>query len=141
MCEYPCVVPVIEKKFRYLTLILLDCWQREYDKRPYRCFKFERLMFEERFKRKYHFIKDFPVIVEFLQKRYLNSMKLVGLDLTTYMLQTLYDFAESLKRYKFIELKLMNLPTTFFEVMANNVDHMKLTELSLEGNWRTKNDK
>lgn len=133
MCEYPCVVPLTKEKFRPLTLILLDCWQREYDKRPYRHFQFERLMLEQRIERKYNFMQDFPIIVLFLQKRHLNSLKLVGLDLTTYMLKNFYDFMETLKRFKFIELKQMNLPTLFFQLLAVNVDHMNLTELSLEG--------
>ncbi|XP_037824317.1 uncharacterized protein LOC119612579 [Lucilia sericata] len=140
MCDYPCSNPVIEKKFHPLTLLLLDCWQREYDKRPYRYFKFERLKFEERFKRNYDPKQDFTIIVLFLKKRSIYSIKLVGLALKQHPVSMIYDFVESFQKLRRIELKLMELPLEFFQILDYNAELMKLKELSLEGTSLTDKD-
>ncbi|KAI8128434.1 hypothetical protein FF38_10020 [Lucilia cuprina] len=140
MCDYPYSKPIIEKKFRPLTLLLLDCWQREYDKRPYRNFKFERIQFEERLERNYDSKQDFTTIVLFLKKRSLYSIKLVGLTLHQQPVRIIYDFVEALQKLKRIELKLMELPLEFFQILDYNAELMKLKELSLEGTALTDKD-
>ncbi|KAM7344417.1 NACHT, LRR and PYD domains-containing protein 9C [Cochliomyia hominivorax] len=133
MCEYPCVTPEPEIKFRKLTLVLLDCWQREYDKRPYRSFQFQRLMFEERFNRNFDPQQDFPIIVQFLKERSLCSVKLVGFRVLFSDYSIIEDFVKALQKFKSVELKLMELPSHFFKIMAQNVKRMRIKELSLEG--------
>ncbi|XP_065370441.1 uncharacterized protein LOC135962442 [Calliphora vicina] len=140
MCDYPCSISIPKKKFRKLTMLLLDCWQREYDKRPYRNFKFERLKYEDRLDRNYDPEQDFVTIILFLRKRFLRSIKLVALNVMHQQNAIINEFVESLQKIRHIELKLMNLPAEFFQSLANNVEQMKMVELSLEGTPLNDND-
>lgn len=114
-------------------MLLLDCWQREYDKRPYRHFKFERLKFEERLGRDYDPKEDFPVIVLFLTKRALCSVKIVGLTISNENISQIDDFVRTLLALQRVELKLMDLPIEFFQLLAFKSQNMKIIDLSLEG--------
>uniref|UniRef100_A0A1A9VTA9 Uncharacterized protein n=1 Tax=Glossina austeni TaxID=7395 RepID=A0A1A9VTA9_GLOAU len=128
-CNTPCYREPPPKEFRALSVLMLDCWQREYDKRPYRNFRFDRLHFEERFERKYNPTRDFPHIVYFMQWRRLSSVKLVGFRVFT----MLDGFVEALTNLKSIELKLMDLPLLFFQLFRDNIHNIHVEELILEG--------
>ncbi|XP_037897306.1 uncharacterized protein LOC119642281 [Glossina fuscipes] len=135
-CNISCYREPPPKEFRGLSVLMLDCWQREYDKRPYRNFRFDRLHFEERFERKYYPTRDFPYIVYFMQWRRLSSVKLVGFRVFT----MLDGFVEALTNLKRIELKLMDLPLLFFQLFRDNVHNIHVEELILEGTPLTKDD-
>uniref|UniRef100_A0A1B0GCD9 Uncharacterized protein n=1 Tax=Glossina morsitans morsitans TaxID=37546 RepID=A0A1B0GCD9_GLOMM len=135
-CNIPCYREPPRKEFRALSVLMLDCWQREYDKRPYRNFRFDRLHFEERFERKYYPTRDFPHIVYFMQWRRLSSVKLVGFRVFT----MLDCFVEALTNLKRIELKLMDLPLLFFQLFRDNIHNIHVEELILEGTPLKKDD-
>ncbi|XP_011213066.1 protein NLRC3 isoform X1 [Bactrocera dorsalis] len=142
MCEnYKlCLQPSEKISNRPFTRLLLDCWQREYDKRPYRKFRFNLLEFEERLRRKFHPVYDFLVIVSFLKKRALCTVRLTGIHLLPYEHDVLQSFIESLVTVCRIELRLMQLPTRFFELLGDRAAHMNVKELILEGTILTTPD-
>ncbi|XP_017150734.1 leucine-rich repeat-containing protein 34 [Drosophila miranda] len=127
-----CTAPVTVKP-RLFTIMLLHCWQREYDKRPYRKFQFRRLDFEERIGRRYHCIRDFRIIVNFLLRRSLLEVSIWSVVVSNWDAKLLQEFALSLIRVWKIELKLMQLPTEFFVMLRLNAAKMEVVELSLEG--------
>ncbi|XP_064542932.1 leucine-rich repeat-containing protein 34 [Drosophila montana] len=139
MCDIPCVhdatkcqEPTIIKG-RTFPVLLLYCWHREYDKRPYEHFQFRRLDFEERMNRGYHCIRDFRTIVNYLQQRRLKSVFISSVVVSIWDARLVQDFVRSLQNVPKIELKLMRLPVEFFVMMRLNVQKMKLRQLSLEG--------
>ncbi|XP_067633806.1 protein CARMIL [Eurosta solidaginis] len=135
MCENykPCASSFYKKPRRLLTTLLLDCWQREYDKRPYRNFRFSLIDFEGRMQRKFHSVYDFAIIVAFLQKRVMCTVRITGIDLSPDEHEILYSFVDSLLKVRRIELRLMNLPSRFFDLLGDRVEIMKVKELILEG--------
>ncbi|XP_060653587.1 leucine-rich repeat-containing protein 34 [Drosophila nasuta] len=120
-------------KGRLLSTLLLECWQREYDKRPYTNFRFRRLDFEERLKRRYHCLGDFRVIVKFLFKYELSSVSIWSIFISKADPHLLRDFVHTLLHVPRIELKLMHLPEEFFVMLRLNANKMKVGTLSLEG--------
>ncbi|KAH8297140.1 hypothetical protein KR044_005327 [Drosophila immigrans] len=139
MCELPChYAPGFNDqklmiRGRKLSILLLQCWQREYDKRPYANFQFRRLDFEERLNRRYHCLEDFRVIVHFLLKRSFSSVSIWSIVVSKSEPHLLRDFANSLLNVPRIELKLMHLPEEFFVLLRQNATKMKVVSLSLEG--------
>ncbi|CAD6998649.1 unnamed protein product [Ceratitis capitata] len=142
MCEKyrPCEQSWVGRSGRPLTSLLLDCWQREYDKRPYRMFRFNIVDFEERMQRKFHAVYDFLIIVSFLKKRPLCTARLTGIHLLPYEHEVIHSFVESLAKIRRIELRLMHLPTIFFEQLGNKFALMNVKELILEGTILTSPD-
>jgi len=137
-CEYnplACPRPSPEKS-RLFTILLLYCWQREYDERPYRQFQFNRLQFEERIGRKYHCIRDFRIIVNYLLRRPQLSVKMSGLNVSNWDAGLLKDFARSLIPVWYIDLNLMHFPHEFFVMLRLNANKMNVSQLSLEGKIR-----
>ncbi|XP_075166856.1 uncharacterized protein LOC142238977 [Haematobia irritans] len=139
-CHRPCFDDPPSHKYRHLSVLLLDCWQREYDKRPYRNFIFDRLDFVDRLKRPYDNVCDFATIIEFIKTRNLTSIQLKGLQIMTNREDLLYDFVENLAKLRKIILKLMQLPSEFFWCLETKVDIMKVKELTLEGTPLTDED-
>lgn len=138
MCDMACVYdpacslaePI---KGRLFTKLLLYCWQREYDKRPYVNFQFRRVDFEERLNRRYHCIRDFRIIVNFLLQCCQRSVSIWSVGLSNWDPRLLQDFVRSLQPVWQIELKLMRLPYEFFVMLRLKAQFMKVKELSLEG--------
>ncbi|XP_017003943.2 leucine-rich repeat-containing protein 34 [Drosophila takahashii] len=141
-CEYnpkACPRPLPEKS-RLFTILLLYCWQREYDERPYRQFQFKRLLFEERIGRKYHCIRDFRIIVNYLLRRHQLSVKISSLVVSNWDAGLLKDFARSLIPVWYIDLNLMRFPHEFFVMLRLNAKKMNVSQLSLEGTPLTDDD-
>lgn len=136
MCDHevPCFHETPLQEFRPLTLLMLDCWQREYDKRPYRNFTLDRLQFEQRMQRLYDPVRDLVTIVEFINKRSLLSLKLVGLQIVPQTCELIQQFIVSLSNLQEIVLKYVGLPNEFFVLLESNVDKMKVKVLVLKGN-------
>ncbi|KAH8407468.1 hypothetical protein KR222_001698 [Zaprionus bogoriensis] len=135
LCDYDiaCSAELPPVKGRVLTVLLLYCWQREYDKRPYRSFQFRKLEFEERMKRNYHCIRDLHVIVNFLLQRQLLSVSIWSIPVSNWDVSLLKDFVKSLLPVPRIELKLMRLPEEFFVLLRLKAKEMQVSDLSLEG--------
>ncbi|XP_030387526.1 uncharacterized protein LOC115634108 [Scaptodrosophila lebanonensis] len=139
MCDMPCdydpccclAPPPV--KGRLFTIMLLYCWQTEYDKRPYRHFRFSRLDFEERMNRKYHCIRDFRTVVNFMLRRHLFSASISSTVVSNWDVTLLRDFVRSLIPLHKIELRLMQLPREFFVMLRLNVRKMMVVDLNLEG--------
>ncbi|XP_013113959.2 uncharacterized protein LOC106091830 [Stomoxys calcitrans] len=142
ICYKPCfATPSPALKYRPLSMLMLDCWQREYDKIPYRHFKFEVLNFENRYQRPYDPVQDLSIIIKFIKTRSLISVKLVGIQILPNNNNELLDtFIESLKNLRHIELTMMQLPLEFFELLVCNVEKMKIKELNLQGTFLTDED-
>lgn len=136
-CQYnaACSVPEEPYKRRLFTVLLLYCWQREYDKRPYKDFQFRRLDFEERMRRQYHVTRDLRIITKFLHQRPQHSVSISAIFVSNLDAHLLQDFAKSLLPVSKIELKFMQLPLEFFVMLRLNADKMQVKELSLEGKW------
>ncbi|KAH8314541.1 hypothetical protein KR059_011992 [Drosophila kikkawai] len=115
------------------TTLLLRCWQREYDQRPYRDFRFKRLEFEERMRRKFHCVRDFRVIVNYLLSRRLRSVTITGVVVSNWDANLLKDFVRSLIPLSSIHLNLMRLPSEFFAMLCLNAKKMDVMELCLDG--------
>ncbi|XP_017066018.1 leucine-rich repeat-containing protein 34 isoform X2 [Drosophila eugracilis] len=141
-CEYnPKECPSLPKeKPRLFTNLLLYCWQREYDKRPYRQFQFKRLEFEERIGRKYHCIRDLRVIVNYLLRRPQLSVNISSLVVSNWDAGLLKDFIRALIPVWYIDLTLMNFPHEFFVMMRLNAGKLNVSHLSLQGTPLTDND-
>jgi len=139
MCEHPCGTELLScsespaLKVRPLSILLLSCWQREYDVRPYDKFKFSRLDFEERMNRRYHYIEDFYAIVNFMLQRRFLSVSISAVVVSNCDAHLLQRFVRSLLPVARIELKLMQLPHEFFVMLCLNVHKMKVSELSFNG--------
>ncbi|XP_037951175.1 leucine-rich repeat-containing protein 34 [Teleopsis dalmanni] len=134
MCEYvisDCYVTP-PTPFKHLTILLLDCWQREYDKRPYRHFRFSRLEFEEKMNRTFLFYLDFKVIVKFIDLRILKSVVLRGVFVIGEP-DIVATFLKVLRPVKRIELLLMHLPDLFFKILGECGLVMSATNLILDG--------
>lgn len=139
MCEHPCATELLcssespPLKVRPFSALLLSCWQREYDVRPYNKFKFSRLDFEERMNRRYHYIEDFDIFVNFMLQRRFLSVSISAVVVSNCDAHLLQSFVRSLLPVPRIELKLMQLPHEFFVMLCLNVHKMKVCELSLKG--------
>ncbi|KAH8401004.1 hypothetical protein KR009_002363 [Drosophila setifemur] len=141
-CAYnpkECPAP-LPPKSRLFTILLLYCWQREYDHRPYRRFQFRRLEFEERIGRLYHCIRDFRIIVNYLLRRPQLSVSISSVVVSSWDAGLLKEFARALIPCWYIELKLMRLPHEFFVMLRLNVARMDVSQLSLEGTPLTDED-
>ncbi|XP_017044379.1 leucine-rich repeat-containing protein 34 [Drosophila ficusphila] len=141
-CEYDpkaCPSPPPQKS-RLFTILLLYCWQREYDKRPYRAFQFSRLKFEERMGRKFHCIRDFRIIVNYLLRRPQLSVSITGVVVSNWDPGLLKDFVRALIPVWYVELKLMRFPNEFFVMLCLNAAKMNVSHLSLEGTPLTDED-
>ncbi|KAH8320417.1 hypothetical protein KR067_002812 [Drosophila pandora] len=133
-CNYnPLDCPSSPPKSRLFSILMLYCWQREYDKRPYNHFQFKILDFEERIGRRYHCIRDFGLIVNYLLKRPQISVSITGVPISNWDSHLLKKFAHSLIPAWYIELKLCRLPLEFFVMMRLNASSMDVCSLSLEG--------
>lgn len=130
-----CGVDIPPVKGRSFPVLLLSCWQREYDVRPYNKFRFSRLDFEERMNRSYRCLKDLHTIVKFMLQRRLLSVSISGIVVSNRDAKLLRNFVLSLSTVPKIELKLMRLPYEFFVMLRLKAYKMKLCELSLMGKW------
>lgn len=139
MCEPNCEyneafsAPAKPFKARLFTPLLLYCWQREYDKRPYKNFQFRRLKFEERMQRRYHSTRDLRIITKYLLEKSQHSVLISGVFLSSLDSQLLKEFARSLLPVSTIELKLMRITIEFYSMMCLNAAKMQVKELNLEG--------
>ncbi|KAH8253173.1 hypothetical protein KR032_003961 [Drosophila birchii] len=132
-CNYQPKLCLDGGKSPLFTILLLRCWQREYDKRPFHDFQFKRLEFEERMRRKYHCIRDFRVIVNYLLSRQQHSVTITGVVVSNWDANLLKDFVRSLLPLSAIHLNLMRLPTEFFAMLCLNANKMDVMELCLDG--------
>ncbi|XP_017093424.2 leucine-rich repeat-containing protein 34 [Drosophila bipectinata] len=140
-CNYnPVACPSVPSKGRLFTILMLYCWQREYDKRPYKHFQFKILDFEKRIGRRYHCIRDLGLIVNYLLQRPQISVSITGVPVSNWDSHLLKEFAHSLIPAWYIELKLMRLPLEFFVMLRLNASHMDVCMLSLEGTPLTDED-
>lgn len=129
VCHYRPRFKLSPKKNRELTVLLLDCWQREYDRRPYKHFRFDRLSMEERLHRNYNPCKDFPIIVQFLQKNILTSAQIVGIK----VISNVEEFVAALINVSRVALRLMSLPLSFYVNLERIIEFSHIKFLSFEG--------
>ncbi|KAH8355695.1 hypothetical protein KR200_005305 [Drosophila serrata] len=132
-CNYQPKESLDDRKSPLFTLLLLRSWQREYDQRPYKHFQFKRLEFEDRMRRKYHCIRDFRVIVNYLLSQRMRSATITGVVVSNWDAILLKDFVRSLNPLSSIHLNLMQLPSEFFAMLCLNAKNMDVMELCLDG--------
>lgn len=119
------------KPYRDLTCLILDCWQRIYDKRPYRRFQLHGKDYEEKMARlpdNYDFLK----IIEFVKRRpNLRTFELIYAPIVDCLGPTLIFY---LKRMKVISLMQVDITVATLEEMAKCGVAYDVEILRLSGN-------
>lgn len=129
VCQYRPRLKSPPSKPRELSVLMLDCWQREYDHRPYRHFRFDCLTMQNRLRRNYNPCKDFPKIVQFLQKNKLTSVQIVGIKVVA----NVEEFVAAINNVSRVALRLMNLPLSFYTNLERIIQFSHIKFLNLEG--------
>lgn len=77
----PCVCPIhLPKPYRPLSILLLDCWLRQHDQRPYNTLLLNRILFENAFHRQLD-QADYKVLTEFLGRGKIDNLELIYMPL------------------------------------------------------------
>lgn len=77
----PCVCPAHRKvAYRPLTLLLLECWQRKNDQRPYNTLMLNRIQFDSAFHRTLN-NHDYEVLIAFLSEGKIDNFELIYMPL------------------------------------------------------------
>lgn len=115
---------------RKLRKVMLDCWQREYGKRPYVHFIFHGMVYEKTFYRKMS-ADDFLVILTFLDKRIIKHFEFLHCAVPgiheDYFLKCLNNLVS-------VNFTHSNVPTKMFQYLADKADKLTLKTLMLCGN-------
>lgn len=131
-CQCPAHNPAASKK---LTELILDCWQREYDVRPFGNLVIHRKFFEERL---HHCFgkKDMEVLLAFLAKRKILNLELlyISLPLDAEMAEV---FIDRLRGVTWLSLVNVDLPAKLIELLAGRVEELQIKLLRLTGNCLT----
>lgn len=77
----PCVCPIHQPKpYRPLSILMLECWQRRYDQRPYNTLLINRVLFENAFNRILD-NNDYKVLIEFVKRGQIDNFELIYMPL------------------------------------------------------------
>lgn len=132
----PCICPIHIKSIqRKLTSLMLECWQREYDHRPYNTILLHRKHFECAMHRTMN-NKDFEILQQFLHQHnhHIDNFELIYMPMPT------QEYEENLMtilcQYMMINVSLchLNLSSNALSVLAKNATICNITTLRLSGN-------
>lgn len=120
---------------RKLTSLMLECWQRDYDHRPYNTLLLHRKHFECAMHRIMN-NKDFEILQQFLHQhqQHINNFELIYMPMPT------QEYEENLMtilcQYMMINVSLchINLSSNALTVLAKNATACNITTLRLSGN-------
>lgn len=124
---------VVLPQRRKLTLLLLDCWQRKFDRRPYKALLLNRKHFEATYYRQIN-ADDFEVILQFLAKR--EIIEILELNYMPIPAQlNLQSFAVAILRLRHVSLCHVSLPADALKWLSVVTDtDCKIESLRLSGN-------
>ncbi|XP_055837701.1 uncharacterized protein LOC129906089 [Episyrphus balteatus] len=117
-----------------LSILILDCWQREYDKRTYENFQINKKFFEERMKRIFT-EQDWFVLIDYLMKRKPKSVQICNIEIPDFKNVTLLEnLIKGFKNAETIQLKNVSLSTSFLFGLQKNINSLKFKHLDLSQN-------
>lgn len=124
------------KPYRALTILLLDCWQRKYDKRPYSTLLLNRKSFEGTFNRTMD-VLDFEVLLEFLAERYIENFELNYMTMPSsdagYIMKPMINALSNMLNVSLCHVSL-SIDALKLLSMENNINMSKIKCLRLSGN-------
>lgn len=113
-----------------LSELILDCWQREYGRRPYHHFIFHGNIFERKFFRKMT-TDDFLVILNFFGMRTVKHFEFLHCTVPDIHMQI---FLERLNNLVSVNFTHSNVPIEIFRYMAEKAKTLPLKTIILCGN-------
>ncbi len=120
----------IARTSRKLTEIILDCWQREYGRRPYSHLIFHGNVFERKFFRKMT-EDDFHHILEFFETRTIEHFEFLNCEVPTVHAP---QFLRCLDNLVSLNLTYSDVPMEMYQYLAENAKNLQLKTLMLCGN-------
>lgn len=115
---------------RKLTKLMLDCWQREYDRRPYVNLVFHGKIFEKKFHRKMT-ADDFLTILTFLDERIIKNFEFLHCTVPDIHIQHFLNCINNLVSVNFTN---STVPMEMFQYLADEAGNLTLKTLMLCGN-------
>lgn len=129
-----CLCPIHESKpYKPLTVLILDCFQRLYDKRPYENFILNGKLFEKQFLRRPD-SNDFDAVSEFMKKRKIKTFELGYADLPQSHSILMLQFTKITS----LCLSYVSLSVNAMELLASIASNCVIKSLNLSGNAFTK---
>lgn len=118
---------------RKLTVLLLNCWQRKFDRRPYRALLLNRKHFEETYNRQMN-ANDFDVLLQFLSENdNVQTLELNYMPLPSQI--NLQSLALALARLRHVILCHVSLPADALKWLSVvTTTECKIESLRLNGN-------
>lgn len=129
-----CVCPIHElKPYKPLTVLILDCYQRQYDKRLYENFILNGKLFEKQFLRRPD-SNDFDALIEFMKKRKIKTFELVFADLPQSHSILMLQFTKITS----LCLSYVSLTSNAVEILSSIASSCVVKYLNLSSNVFTK---
>lgn len=129
-----CLCPIhVSKPYKPLTVLILDCFQRLYDKRPYEKFILNGKLFEKQFLRRPD-RTDFDVLIEFMKRRNIKTFELVYADIPHSHSILMLQFTKITS----LCLSYVSLSANAMEFLASIASSCVIKSLNLSGNAFTK---
>lgn len=136
--EPECAVQQKLIKYKFITSLYLECWQRLYDIRPYENFILTRQQFETHMDRCFY-EDDFEIVLEFLANNCsrLRTIQIfyICLDIKFLKLKEFISYTLNLTE---LNLTGVNLTVTFVKLLSYKWLECKIKKLKLSGNELSK---
>lgn len=129
-CDICADIALKKRSSRKLSEIILDCWQREYDRRPYVHVIFHGNVFERKFFRKIS-DEDFLMILQFLELRSIKHFEFLHCTVPVAYTQ---DFLKCIDHLVSVNLTHSDVPMEMYRYLAENGSRLPLQKLKLCGN-------
>ncbi|KAG4068545.1 hypothetical protein HA402_004886 [Bradysia odoriphaga] len=129
-CDICADIALKKRSSRKLSDIILDCWQREYDKRPYAHVIFHGNVFKHKFFRKMT-DDDFLMILQFLELRAIKHFEFLYCAVPVAHTQIFLKCLDDLVSVNFTH---SDVPWEMFQYLAENAKRLSLKTLKLCGN-------
>lgn len=129
-CDICADIALKKKSSRKLTEIILDCWQREYERRPYDHVIFHGKVFERKLFRKMT-KEDFLMVVQFLELRAIKHFDFVHCIVPPVHTQIFLKCLDNLVSINFTH---SDVPLEMYGYLAENAKHLSLKTMMLCGN-------
>lgn len=117
----------IARSSRKLRKIMLDCWQREYDRRPYVHLIIHGKVFEKNFYRKMT-ADDFLTILTFLDRRTIKHFEFLHCTVPDTHIQ---HFLKIMNNLVSVNFSHSNVPMEMFQYLADEAENLTLKTLVL----------
>lgn len=129
-----CLCPIHESKpYKPLTVLILDCFQRLYDKRPYENFILNGNSFEKQFLRRPDG-NDFDAVIEFMKNRKIKTFQLVYADIPHSHSILMIQFTKITS----LCLSYVSLSANALQLLSSIASNCVVESLNLSGNEFTK---